>query len=320
MGDAKALAGAQSLSLTSDAVVRTLLSLLEIILLLANDHMHRFFYLRSAQKSHFSLHLPTMFEEPEEQSSDHAIDPAARAKDKSDEFRMHAEMAAVFEGTRKFDAILKTDLDPEIVREMQRAMARLEKSKLPDAPILAPEGVDEATRLLTIPLKSDLSTNDYHVYRRPGEIMMIRWLSGDQIESFYERLQAHFDAALDGFKEEERSALEWKQDPKTLAYLTALDAIQIKMAERYLREPIRQHRLFVLSTQTADELSISYLCDYIMSVPADELVGQTSSPPDDPTEQDLTWFFKLFSLRGMVEGREHMCFFAFLQKADDGGW
>ena len=36
-----------------------------------------------------------------------------------------------------------------------------------------------------------------------------------------------------------------------------------------------------------------------------------------PTERDLAWFFKLFSLRGMVEESERMCFFAFLQKSDD---
>jgi hypothetical protein len=53
-----------------------------------------------------------------------------------------------------------------------------------------------------------------------------------------------------------------------------------------------------------------------MNVSAAEIVGDASAPPDAPTERDLAWFFKLFSLRGMVGGSERMCFFAFLQKSD----
>ncbi len=90
------------------------------------------------------------------------------------------------------------------------------------------------------------------------------------------------------------------------------------MAERYLREIIRTHKIFVLSTQSADELNIAYLADYIMSVPVEEIVGAKSVPPNEPTEADLAWFFKLFSLRGVVDGVERMCFFTFLQKSDDG--
>ena len=62
--------------------------------------------------------------------------------------------------------------------------------------------------------------------------MIIRWLAGEQAATFYERLQAHFDAAIEGFREDERQAHEWKRDPSTLTYLTALDAIHVKMAER----------------------------------------------------------------------------------------
>ena len=55
-----------------------------------------------------------------------------------------------------------------------------------------------------------------------------------------------------------------------------------------------------------------------MSLIAAELVGAASAPPEDaPTEQDLAWFFKLFSLRGVIDGAEHMCFFTFMQKTDD---
>ena len=259
-----------------------------------------------------------MFDEPTEDPIERAFNPADRVREKSDEFRMHAELAAVFEGTRKFDAAILPGLDPDLAREIQRTMGRLAKAKSVESPILPPPSVAEAAALLDFPKSRDLSTNDYHVHRRPGEVMIARWLEGDQVETFYERLQAHFDAALEGLKEDERQAHEWKQDPQTLAYLKALDALEVKMAERYLREPIRKHSIFVLSDQTADEMNVAYLADQVMSVPAAELVGPASAPPDEPTERDLAWFFKLFSLRGMVEGTERTCFFAFLQKSDDG--
>jgi hypothetical protein len=73
----------------------------------------------------------------------------------------------------------------------------------------------------------------------------------------------------------------------------------------------------VLSTQSADEMNIAYLSDYVMEVWVADIVGPTSAPPEEPTEQDLAWFFKLFSLRGMGEGIEQMCFFAYLQKSDE---
>ena len=153
---------------------------------------------------------------------------------------------------------------------------------------------------------------------RPGEVMIVRWLAGEQVESFYERLQAHFNAALHQYREEERQSHGWKQDEATLKYLDALDKIEVKMSDRYLRDPIRQHNLFVLSTQTADELDIMHLTDYVMSVPPAEVVGPASAPPEDgATESDRAWFFKLFSLRGMHEGQERMCFFTYLQKVED---
>jgi hypothetical protein len=149
--------------------------------------------------------------------------------------------------------------------------------------------------------------------------MVVRWLEGAQVESFYDRLQAHFDAALSQHREDERQAHGWKQDAKALAYLETLDAVEVRMADRYLRDAIREHGLFVLSTQAADEIDILYLCDTIMRLPAAELVGRASAPPDDnPTEHDRAWFFKLFSLRGRVNGSERMLFFAYLQKTEEG--
>ena len=265
-----------------------------------------------------------MFEEPDEaneDASERAVNPADRAKDKSDEFRMHAELAAVFEGPRKFDARLLPGLDAGLAREVQRMMGRLEKAKTPDSPVL-PEGVAaDAAALLDFPGARSLPTNDYHVHRRPGEVMIVRWLAGEQVETFYGRIQAHFDAALEGFKEDERQAQAWKQDPRTLAYLEALDALDVRMADRYLRDVIRAHGVVVLSTQAADEMNIAYLSDHVMGVTPADLVGAASAPPEDaPTDQDLAWFFKLFSLRGVKDGTEQMCFFAYLQKSDDSGW
>ncbi len=263
-----------------------------------------------------------MFDEPNEESpAERSTDPADRAREKLDEFRMHAELAAVFEAHRKFEARLNTRLDPDLARDVQRTIAALEKARLPDVPIIAEASAPDAARLLKLCDANDPSTNDYHIHRRPGEVMIARWLAAEQVETFYERMQAHFVAALNQYREEERQSHGWKQDADTLAYLAALDAIDIRMADRYLRDPIRQHKLFVLSTQAADELDIMHLCDYVMGVPAAEVVGPASAPPDDgPTERDRAWFFKLFSLRGMDEGVERMCFFTYLQKSDDAGW
>jgi len=258
-----------------------------------------------------------MFDEPIEDPEERSSEPADMAREKSDEFRMHAEIAAAFEGPRKFDAQLIPGLDAQIARDIQRTMGRLEKSKEPNSPVLPEPSGKDAADLLNFPITHGLSTNDYHIHRRPGEVMIVRWLAGDQVETFYTRLQAHFDAALGGYKEDERQAHEWKQDPKTLAYLAAVDALDVKMAERYLRDPIRELNLFVLSTQTADEINIAYLSDHIMGVSAAEIVGAKSAPPDGPTDHDLAWFYKLFSLRGISEGVEQMCFFTFLQKSDD---
>ena len=258
--------------------------------------------------------------EPDEEPVERALKPADRAKEKSDELRMHAELAAVFEGNRKFDADLRTDLDGKIAREIQKTVGRLEKSRSAESPVLPEASAKDAAALLDFPRSHDLSTNDYHVYRRPGEVMIVRWLAGDQVESFYQRVQAHFDAGLEGAREDERQANDWKQEADTGAYLAALDKLEVKMEERYLRDPIRKLQFFVLSTQTADEMNIAHLCDYIMGIPAAAVVGDASAPPDAPTDRDLAWFFKLFFLRGVVEGEERMCFFTYLQKSDDNDW
>jgi hypothetical protein len=261
-----------------------------------------------------------MFDEPEEGSAaERASDPQKRAQEKADEFRMVAELAAVFEGTRKFDAVIYPGLDADVARDLQKSIAKLEKARVESTPVIgAPDAQADAARLLDLYRTADLSTNNYHVYRRPGEVMIARWLAGEEVDLYYQRLQAHFDAALAGHKEDHRQATEWKQDAASKAYLAALDKIELKLAERYLREPVRKHKLFVLSTQAADELNISFLADYIMQVSAAEIVGDASAPGEDATEQDRAWFFKLFALRGIKDGEERMCFFAYLQKTDEG--
>lgn len=263
-----------------------------------------------------------MSEDAEEQPQhEHLLDPKTRAEEKVVEFRMHAELAAVFEGVRKFDARLRTDFDGDLARQIQRTVGRLEKAKLPSTPVINPESSEAAAGLLKMPETHGLTTMDYYVHHRPGETMIVRWLAGDEVQTYYERLQAHFDATLEGFIEEQRSAHAWKQDEKTNAFLDELDKLDVKLEERYLREPIRQHGLFVMSIQTADELNIAFLADFIMQVPVEELVGRHSAPPEDmPSEKDLAWYFKMFLLRGVVDGVERMCFFAYLQKTDDTPW
>ena len=189
-----------------------------------------------------------MYDEPEEDrpQPEQPSDPRQRAKEKADEFRMHAELAAVFEGPRKFDAALRTGMDGDLARDVQRTIAKLEKSKSPDSPVLPEPSMAEAARLLRLPQDQEFPTGDYHVRRRPGEVMIVRWLAGDEVDTFYERMQAHFDAALEGYVEDERQARGWKDDPQTNAFLDALEGMKIRMDERYLRDFLRLHRLFVL--------------------------------------------------------------------------
>jgi len=258
-----------------------------------------------------------MYDEPTDDPSEQASDPAKRAKEKADELRLHAELFAVFEGVRKFDAAIVPGLDPELARTIQRTMAKLAKAKTPELPVLPDTVAEDAGKLLGMWKADNLTTNDYHIHRRPGEVMIVRWLEGEQVNTFYERFQAHFEVGFGDFRDEERQSLEWKKDEQSLKYLDALDKIEVKMSDVYLRDAIKTLPVFVLSDYTVDEMSIAHLVDYVMGVPAIEVVGKAASPPDAPTDQDLTWFFKLFSLRGSAAGVEQMCFFTFLQKSDD---
>ncbi len=258
-----------------------------------------------------------MFDEPTEGRGESALNPKQRAQEKADELRIHAEVCAVFEGPRKFDAEIDLKLSDAVARDIQKRIAKLEKSKEQASPILPAESAEEARALLAMAKTDGLATNDYHILRRPGELMIVRWLEGEQVESFYERMQAHFDVALEGEKEDERDERGWKQEEKTAGYLEALEGLDVKMAERYLREIIRKHNVFVLSTLTADQMDILHICDTVMGVAAAKVVGKASAPGDEASESDRAWFFKLLSLRGMVQGVERMCFFTYMQKAEE---
>lgn len=256
--------------------------------------------------------------DPIEPKADTHLKPEDRAAEKLGELRLHSELAAIFEATRKFEAAILPGLDPEIARDVQRSMAKFERAKVDGMPILTAGVLPDAMRILSLPVTASLSTNDYHVYRRPGEAMIVRWLAGDdEVERFINRYQAHCDAALAGARADDRSSMEWRGDDATLAYLKALDAAELNATLLYYREPVRTHGLCVLTTAVTDEMNIRFLCTHLMGADVADVVGPASAPADDAPDRELAWFFKLFSLRAVVEGVERMCFFTFLQKSDD---
>src|SRR5881392_1575244 len=80
-----------------------------------------------------------MFDEPSESPQERVIDPRQRAAEKADEFRIHAEVCAVFEGPRKFEAEINVALSDKIARDVQKRIAKLEKLKLAGMPIIDPQ-------------------------------------------------------------------------------------------------------------------------------------------------------------------------------------
>ncbi len=233
-----------------------------------------------------------------------ASDPEVRARELVEQIRIHGELAAVFEGPRKFDAAI-VGLDADLAREVQTTIGKLEKLKKADTgPILPPDGADTARGLLDLPsTRPRLTTGDYHILRRPNEAMLVRWLAGDEVEAFYDRYRAHVTVALDQRLEDERQELAWRSDENDQKYLEALDAIEPDPAQWYLRDTIQKHGLFLLSTLAVDEMDILHLCDTLMGLPAADVMGEISTPdPDDdnPPDSERAWYFKLFSLRGTV--------------------
>jgi hypothetical protein len=258
-----------------------------------------------------------MQDEPSERPSDRLNSPDDRAREKYFELKMFAELAAVFEGTRKFEAQIDSTFDAELARDVQKRVAKLDKLRIGETGILQPSAAEEAAALLLLPVDRAFSTNDYHVYRRPGETMILRWLAGDEVDTFYTRLQAHLDAGLGAYVADER-ANTWKNDAALETYLTALEGLaKVRLEDRWRRGAVRDAGIFALSTQTADEMNIAFLAEQIMGASPEHIVSSINVPTHDATETDLAWFFKLFMLRGTTKATERMCFFAYLQKTDD---
>lgn len=258
-----------------------------------------------------------MFDESNEPKDERPSEPETRLKDKLDELRIHADLCAIFEGTRKFEANLVTDVDPNLIRDVQQIIAKLDKSKQPGKPFLTPARALGATTLVESLEAQGVTTNDYHIHRRPGEVMLVRWLKGDQVETFYKRLQAHMDVAIRQTREDERQALGWKNDPAINTYLDRLDEATLDMQTWWMRDLLRNHELTTVRTQTADEINIGYLTEFIMGVGPSAVVGEEFAPPDGADESMLAWFFKLFALCGSKDGIEHIVFFVFLQKTSE---
>ncbi len=121
---------------------------------------------------------------------------------------------------------------PQLARDMQRAMGRLEKSKSPDSPVLP--GPRRRCGRPAEPSQSPRPVHQRLPHPSPARRSDDRPLAGqgDQVETFYERLQAHFDAALEGFRKTNGRPTNGSKTRKTLAYLAALDAIEVRMADR----------------------------------------------------------------------------------------
>lgn len=257
-----------------------------------------------------------MFDDSHEARDDTGHDPTTRLREKLAELRMLAELAAVFEGPRKFNATLRPNLSFEHARQFQQAIARLEKSKQAGVPVLPPDKWPDATALLQLPEQLGLAPGDYHLHRRPGEVMLLRWLDDTLAKLFFQRMQAHFDVALQQAREDERQALGWKQDPGVARYLDELDKARFDMDDHYARKAVRLGAC-VLSTITTDDMNIVFLADHLMGVEPADLVGAASAPEDQFDESKLGWYFRLFSLRAPVQQGERLLFFAFLQRSDD---
>ena len=257
-----------------------------------------------------------MFDDPPD-PSERPIPPAQRAAERASEFRMHAELAAIFEGPRKSGSRILADLDGPSARDLQQRLARLERARSEASPAIPAEQAAAADEALAWPAERGLAPGDYHLHRRPGEVMMVRWLEGEGAQAFYDRMQAHLEAGMGDFVEEEKRSLAWKNDEPTAAYLSALEE-QLKgsMADRYLRPLIQRAGLRALSTLAVDEMDILHLCGHWMGLDPARIVGESAAPPEDqPTESQRTWFFKLLSLRG--PGPERLLFFVYLQKSSD---
>lgn len=253
-------------------------------------------------------------------SDESPAQPTQRARERIDEIRMYAELGAIYEATHKFDADI-LPLSGNDARDFQQAVAKLARQKVENSSLIQPQATADALGLLKRAI--ELGTNDYHLARKPGEVILLRSLQGPEVDQFYDRMEAHLKAGIEGLREDEEQALAWKDDPDTRAYLKALADPVDPMATRYARPIVQQHPVAILSTWTADEISISYLVESIMQRNISDVVDPSNIPEDGMDESQLAWFFRLFSLRAAPldpdtkQRTEHMLFFTFLQKTDD---
>ena len=74
-----------------------------------------------------------MFDEPEEPKQERALNPQEQAKEKVDEIRLHAELAAVYEGCRKFEAEINPRLEASLPATSSETSAgwKIQKARQP---------------------------------------------------------------------------------------------------------------------------------------------------------------------------------------------
>ena len=130
-------------------------------------------------------------------------------------------------------------LDPEVAREVQRGMARLEKAKSPDSPVLPQPSAADAAALLDLP-RRPRPVHQRLPHPPPARRSDDRPLApGRAGRDVLRAASGPLRRGPGGVQGGRAAGQEWKQDPQTLAYLTALDAIEVRMADRYLRDEIR---------------------------------------------------------------------------------
>ena len=183
---------------------------------------------------------------------------------------MHAELAAVFEGHRKFDAELRPGARRRRSRrDVQRTIGRLEKASRPTARSCPePSAADAARAARRSRRRAALSTNDYHIHRRPGEVMIVRWLAGDAGRDVLRAppgpLRRGPDAASARTSGRRTSGSRTRRRSRTSRRSTR---IEVKMADRYLRDVDPQAQACSSSPRRRPTRWTSlHLCDYVMGV------------------------------------------------------
>jgi hypothetical protein len=255
-------------------------------------------------------------QDDERNADDQTSQPKQRLAQTLAALKQHAEFAAMYEGPRKFGDAVRPDLDAELARSIQQRVAKV-ASKIGPGPLVNASQQTLARELLRLHTAEGLAPRDYFIYRRPGEVMMVRWLAGDDVSTYHQRMQAHFDVALKQTQADEREKLAWRNDEKDNAYLELLDEATFEMSHYTAREIVTRSKMAVMSSLMADAVHIGFLCEQVMGVSAAEVVGAAFSPPADAGDEEVSWFYRHFSLRGVLDEVEAVMNFTFLQKTSD---